>query len=95
MQRPTTDTVSLGPWWGKEEQTESAYVPLMTMTEVSRNSRILAFEDNPTLGVQADGNGNMSPALSGLEPRSVSHSRMIDLGLGPDSSGSVPETVAE
>ena len=95
MQRPVTDTVSLGSWWGKEEQTAFVYVPLMIGTEVSHNSRILVFEDNLALGVQADGNGNMSPALSGLEPRGVSHSGMIDLGLGPDSRDPIPKTTME
>ena len=63
-----TDTVSPSPWWGKEEQSTSVYIPLMSGTKVSHNSRILASKDNPTLGVQADGNRNISPALFGLEP---------------------------
>ena len=33
-----TDTCSLSPWWGKEEQTEPMNVPLMTGTGVSHNS---------------------------------------------------------
>ena len=95
MQRPATDIVSSGPRWGKEEQIEFVYVPLMTGPEVFHNSRILASEDNPALGVQVDGNGNMSLSLSGLEPQSVSHSRMIDIGLGLDSRNPVLETTAE
>ena len=46
----------------------SVYFPLMIGTEVSHNSLIPAFEDNPASGVQADGNGNISSALSSLEP---------------------------
>ena len=71
------------------------YVPLMTGTEVSHNSGIPISEDNPASSVQADGNGNMSPALSSLEPQSVCHSGMIDLGLSPDNRGIVPETAME
>ena len=44
----------------KGEQTASAYVPLMTGTEVSPNCGIPASEDNLASSVQADGNGNMS-----------------------------------
>ena len=44
------------------------YVPLMTGTEMSHNSRILASEDNPTSGVQGDGNGNMAPARADYKP---------------------------
>ena len=73
----------------------SVYVPLMTRTEVSYNSGIPVSENNPASGVQANDNINMSPSLSGLEPQSVSHSGMIDLSLGPDSRGPVPETVVE
>ena len=68
MQRPTTDTISLDPWWGKEEQTTFVYVPLMTGIEVSHNSGIPASEENPALGVQADGNGNIAPALAVCKP---------------------------
>ena len=46
----------------------SVYIPLMIGTEVSHNSGIPASEDKPALGVQADGNGNMSLALSSLVP---------------------------
>ena len=73
----------------------SVYFPLMIGIEVSHNYGILAFKDNPASSVQAYGNGSMSPALFGLEPRSVSHSGMIDLGLGPDRRGPVPETTME
>ena len=68
---------------------------MITGTDVCHNSGIPAFEDNPASNVQADGNGNMSLALSGLEPRSVSYSGMIDLGLSPDSRSPVPEIAAE
>ena len=46
MQHPGTDTVFLGPWWDREEQTTSVHVPLMTGTVVSHNSGILASEGN-------------------------------------------------
>ena len=62
------DIVSLGPWWGKEEQIVSMHVPLMTGIEVSHNLNIPTSEDNLVLGVQADGNGSIPLALSGLEP---------------------------
>ena len=65
MQLPKTNTGSLGPWWGKEEQTEFTNVPLMTGTGVSHNFGILAFEDNLVSNVQASGNRNMSSALAG------------------------------
>ena len=32
MQRLETGTDSLDPWWGREEETESVNVPLMTGT---------------------------------------------------------------
>ena len=63
MQRPRIDTGSPGPWWGKKEQTESVNVPLMTGTEVSHNSGILASEGNPVSCVQTGGNGKMFPSL--------------------------------
>ena len=44
------------------------YVPLMIGNEVSHNSGIPASEDNPASGVQADGNGNMAPALASCKP---------------------------
>ena len=68
MQRPATNTVSPRLWWGKEEQTVSVYVPLMTRIEVSHNSMIPSLEDNPTSSVQANGNGNVAPALAGCKP---------------------------
>ena len=68
MQYPAIDTVSPGPWWGKEDQTSLVYVPLMTRTEVSHNFGIPASEDNPSSSVQADDNGNMAPALASCKP---------------------------
>ena len=65
MQHPMADVGSPGPWWGKEEQTESANVPQMTRNRVSHNSGIPAYEDNLVSSVQAGGNGNMSSALAG------------------------------
>ena len=62
---------------------------------MSHNFRIPTFEDNPALGVQADGNGNMSPTLFSLEPRIVFYPGMIDLCLGSDSYGHVLETAVE
>ena len=47
MQRPGTDSGSLGPWWGREEQIEFVKVPVMTGTRVSHNSGILASKVNP------------------------------------------------
>ena len=68
MQHPKTDIGSLGPWWGRDEQTESTIVPLMTRTGVFHNSGIPAFKDNLVSYVKAGGNGNMSSALSVWEP---------------------------
>ena len=65
MQHLKTDTNSPDPLWGKEEQTESTNVPLMTGTRVSHNSRILASKDNHVSSVQAGGNRNMSSTLAG------------------------------
>ena len=65
MQLPRTDTGSPGPLWGKEEQTKSVNVPLMTRTRVFHNSRILVSEDNFVSFVQAGGNRNMSSVLTG------------------------------
>ena len=65
MQCPRTNTDSLGPWWGKEEQTESMNVPLMTRTKVSYNSGIPASKGNPISCFQAGDNGNMFSALAG------------------------------
>ena len=82
MQHPGTDIGSLGPCWGKEEQTASTHVPLMIETLMSHNSKILAFVDNSVSCAQADGNGNMSFAPSGYKPQ---------LGLSPDSRDPVLE----
>ena len=68
MQCPATNTISLGPWWGKEEQTTFMHVPLMTWIEVSHNFGIHASEDNPALGVQVDGNNNIFPTQADCKP---------------------------
>ena len=47
MQHPGTDTIFSSPWWGREEQTASVYVPMMIRTMVSHNSSIPAFDGNP------------------------------------------------
>ena len=65
MQCLGTDTGFLGPWWGKEEQTEPVNVPLMTRTEVFYNFGILASEGNPVSNVQASVNRNISSTLIG------------------------------
>ena len=65
MQRPRTDTGSPGPWWGKEEQTESVYVLLMTRTGVFHYFRVPVLEDNFVSCVQASGNGKTFSALAG------------------------------
>ena len=65
MHRLRTNTCSLGPWWGREEQIESVKVPLMIGTGVSHNSGIPASEGNLVSSVQAGGNRNMSSALVG------------------------------
>ena len=64
VQHTETDTGSPGTCWGKEEQTASVNVPLMTETVVSRNSGIPASEGNPVSCVQASDNGNTSSALT-------------------------------
>ena len=46
MQLLGTDTGSPGPWWGKEEQTESVKVPLITGIGVPYNFGIPASEGN-------------------------------------------------
>ena len=43
----------------------SKCVPLMTRTEVSHDSGILASAGNPVSHVQADGNDNMSSVMTG------------------------------
>ena len=65
MQRLGTDTGSLGPWWGREEQSESVNISLMTGIVVSHNSGIPASDGNPVSCVQAGGNRNMSSTLTG------------------------------
>ena len=65
VQHLGTDTGSLGPCWGKEEQIAFVHVPLMTGTMVSHNSGIPASRGNPALCVQAGGNGNMSLTMTG------------------------------
>ena len=65
MHNLKTNTGSPSPWWGREEQTESVHIPLMTGTEVSHNSGIPASKNNPVSCVQASGNANMSSALAG------------------------------
>ena len=64
MQRLRTDTGSLGPWWGRDEQTEFVNAPLMIGSEVSHNSGILASEGNLVSCVQAGDNSNMFFALA-------------------------------
>ena len=46
MQCLGTDTNSLNPLWGKEEQTKFMNIPLITGTGVSHNFGILASEGN-------------------------------------------------
>ena len=65
MQHPETDTGSPGPYWDKENATVFVHVPLMIGTTVSHNLGIPAFEGNSVSCVHADGNRNMSSALSG------------------------------
>ena len=65
MQHPGADIGSLGPCWGKEEQTAFAHVPLMIGTVMSHNSKVPASMDNPVSYSQADDNGNMSSAPFG------------------------------
>ena len=48
MQHHGTDTGSLDPWWGREEQPESVNVPLMTGTGVFYNSEILTLRTIPS-----------------------------------------------
>ena len=64
MQHLETDTVSLSPCWGKEEQIVFVHVPLTIGTMVSHNSRVPAFEGNLISCAQDDGNGSMSSAPS-------------------------------
>ena len=48
MQHLGINTAFPGPWWGREEQTTSVHVPLMTGTVVSHNSGIPASEGIPS-----------------------------------------------
>ena len=64
MQHLETDTGSSSSYWGKEEHTASVHVPLMTGTEVSHSPGIPALTSNFVSYVQADGNENMSSALT-------------------------------
>ena len=65
MLHPEADTCSPGPYWGKKEYNASMHVPLMIGTEVSHSPRIPTSTSNLVSYVQADGNGNMSLALTG------------------------------
>ena len=60
VSHPDTDTCSPGPCWGKEENTESAHVPLMIGTVVSLDPETPVSENSSTSCVLADGSGNMS-----------------------------------
>ena len=60
LSHPETDTCSPGPYWGKEEHTESAHVPLMIETVVSPDPETPISEDSSASCVPADGSGNMS-----------------------------------
>ena len=64
MQHPVTDTGSSDPYWGVEEQTVSAPVPLMIGTASIQNPKIHASASNPVSYAQADGNRNMSSVLA-------------------------------
>ena len=63
MQHLGTHTGSSDPYWGVEEQTVSALVPLMTGTMPTQNPEIHASTGNPISYAQADGNRNMSSVL--------------------------------
>ena len=65
MPHPEADTCSSGPYWGEKEHTTFVHIPLMTRTKVSHSPGIPASTGNLVLYVQADGNGNMSSALTG------------------------------
>ena len=64
MPHPEVDSCSPGSYWGEKEHTAPVHVPLMTGTKVSYSPGILASEGNLVSFVQADGNGNMSSALT-------------------------------
>ena len=68
MPHSETDTGSSSLYWGKREHTTSVHIPLMIGTEVSCSLGILASAGNLFSHVRADGNGNMSSVLTGLEP---------------------------
>ena len=63
MQHPGTNTCSSEPYWGVEEQTVSAPVPLMTGTASVQNPEIHASAGNPVSYAPADGIRNMSSIL--------------------------------
>ena len=65
VQHPGIDTGSSDPYWGVEEQTVSALVPLMTGTTSAQNPKIHASVGNLVSYAQADGNRNMSSVLAG------------------------------
>ena len=65
VQHPGTHTGSSDPYWGVEEQTVSAPVPLMTGTASAQNPEIHASTGNLVSYAQADGNRNMSSVLAG------------------------------
>ena len=60
VSHPETDTCSPGPFWGKEEHTESGHIPLMIGIVVSPDPETLVFGDIVASCVSADGSGNMS-----------------------------------
>ena len=64
MPYPEADTCSLGLYWGEKEHIAYMHVPLMIGIEVSHSPGILASTGNLISYVQADGNGNMSSALT-------------------------------
>ena len=62
MQHPRIDTVFLGPRRGREEQTTSVHVLLVTRTKVSHSPGILASKDNPASSFKVGGTRNMLSA---------------------------------
>ena len=64
VQHPGTHTGSSDPYWGVEEQTVSAPVPLMIGTASAQNPEIHASAGNLVSYAQADGNRNMSSVLA-------------------------------
>ena len=65
MQHLETDTVYLDPWRGREEQTASVHVPLITRIGMYHNLGIPAFKDNPASCVQVGGTRNILFSLAG------------------------------